>query len=108
MSYSFQMAELTKRGASSAVARINGLEAVNPQLAKWSDSSAVCGFADAERHLGHIVKAGSYWLAYDATHLNETGTGFQLLGTSTDIDAAKRAVEQRFRIDWVSSSTRVQ
>jgi hypothetical protein len=59
----------------------------------WRDFGSVCSFADEERHLGHVVKADGYWLAYDATHINESETGFQLIGRFRQISAAKRAVE---------------
>ena len=62
--------------------------------ATWRDSGSICSLADVERHLGHIVKADKLWLAFDATHVNETGTGFRLLGSCTSIAAAKHAVEQ--------------
>jgi hypothetical protein len=62
--------------------------------ATWRDSGSVCSLADSERHLGHIVRADKLWLAFDATHVNDTGTGFRLLGSCTSITAAKHAVEQ--------------
>ena len=61
---------------------------------RWHDFSSVCSFADGERHLGHIVYDGSYWVAFDATHLNEARTGFAVLGTFPEVIRAKRAVEQ--------------
>jgi hypothetical protein len=62
--------------------------------ATWRDSSSVCAFADGQRHLGHIVRAGDCWLAFDATRSNSAGTGFRLIGTWMDIAVAKRAVEE--------------
>jgi hypothetical protein len=59
----------------------------------WRDSPSVCALADDQRHLGHIVRAGNRWLAFDATHVNEAGTGFRLLGCWMDIALAKCAVE---------------
>jgi len=67
--------------------------------ATWRDSDAVCCLVDGERHLGHIVKADEHWLAFDATHLGGSGTGFRLLGCCTTITMAKYAVEQVFRKD---------
>jgi len=60
----------------------------------WRDSAAVCALADGERHLGHIVRIGANWHAFDATHFNEEGNGFRSLGTFASILAAKAAVEQ--------------
>lgn len=65
--------------------------------ATWMDSETVCCLASGERHLGHIVKAGDNWLAYDGTHLSERGAGFRLLGCCTSIALAKYAVEQVLR-----------
>lgn len=62
--------------------------------ATWRDSGSICSLADVERHWGHIVRADKLWLAFDATHVNETGTGFRFLGSCTSIAAAKHAVEQ--------------
>jgi hypothetical protein len=70
--------------------------AAYPGLAVWRDSHSVCALADDRRHVGHIVRAGNCWLAFDATHANETGTGFRLVGCWQDVAAAKRAVEQVF------------
>jgi hypothetical protein len=98
------MANLNWRGGPVAVDYIAGIMTMRVQSATWRDSGKVCAFADAERHLGHIVRAGSYWLAYDATHLNETGTGFRLLGTLLDINCAKQAVEQVFLMNQASVS----
>jgi hypothetical protein len=61
--------------------------------ATWRDSPSVCALADDQRHLGHIVRAGDCWLAFDATRFNKTGTGFWLLGSCVNIATAKCAVE---------------
>jgi hypothetical protein len=63
-------------------------------LATWRDSPSVCALADRQRHLGHIVRAADYWLAFDATHFNSTRNGFRLLGSSMNLSEAKRAVER--------------
>jgi hypothetical protein len=63
------------------------------QTATWRDSPSVCALADDHRHLGHIVKAGDCWLAFDATHSGGTNSGFCLLGSWTNIALAKCAVE---------------
>jgi hypothetical protein len=68
--------------------------------ASWRDSPSVCALADDHRHLGHIVKAGDYWLAFDATHINGTGSGFRLIGSWTNIAIAKSAVELAIAKDF--------
>jgi hypothetical protein len=60
----------------------------------WRHSEEVCGFSDDERHLGHILKTGNHWTAFDSTRSNEDGTGFCLLGSFKSASAAKKAVEQ--------------
>jgi hypothetical protein len=64
------------------------------RAATWRDSTSVCALADGQRHLGHIVRAGDCWLAFDATRSNGTGTGFRLIGSWMDIAVAKRALEE--------------
>jgi hypothetical protein len=58
----------------------------------WRNSRFICALADADRHLGHLIKTEK-WHAYDATHLNEASTGFKYLGAFVSVAAAKRAVE---------------
>src|SRR5271165_3404748 len=58
----------------------------------WRSSEDVCGLADDERHLGHVVRAGE-WHAYDATKPDETQNGFRHLGSFASIAEAKRTVE---------------
>ncbi len=65
---------------------------VNP-LGCWHMGGKVCAFADSERHLGHILKVESQWLAYDGTRLGESGIGFRVIGAFTDISSARIAVE---------------
>ncbi|HVW08525.1 MAG TPA: hypothetical protein VHC90_08085 [Bryobacteraceae bacterium] len=60
----------------------------------WRISAHICALSDSERHLGHIVKVGMRWHAYDATHSNETGDGFLCLGNFVSMESAKEAVEQ--------------
>ena len=88
------MADFAERTVTSTARQINEVTAAQLRAATWRDSGSICSLADAERHLGHIIRAGEYWLAFDATHVNDTGTGFRLLGSSTSITAAKHAVEQ--------------
>jgi hypothetical protein len=65
---------------------------VNP-LGCWRVSGDVCAFADSERHLGHVLKVESLWIAFDGTHLAESGMGFRIIGTFSDLASAKTAVE---------------
>ena len=53
----------------------------------------VCAFSDSERHLGHILKFESQWLACDGTRLGESRIGFRIIGVFPDMESAKRAVE---------------
>ena len=62
----------------------------------WRTSAHICALSDDERHVGHIVKIGGRWHAYDAMHSNETGDGFLSLGTFVTVESAKDAVEQSY------------
>lgn len=63
-------------------------------------SENVCAFADSERHLGHILKVESVWVAFDGTRLGENGIDFRVIGTFPDVESAKIAVEfSSLRID---------
>ncbi|HEX4134276.1 MAG TPA: hypothetical protein VHY84_06615 [Bryobacteraceae bacterium] len=84
---------------ASAAQLIERLRGAPPHTAIWRGSGSVWSLADDERHLGHIVRAGDNWLAFDATHVNESGTGFRLLGCCPNIAQAKSAVEQIFEED---------
>jgi hypothetical protein len=59
----------------------------------WRNSPEICALADGERHLGHIVRIGGRWYAFDATHFNESSDGFRGLGSFACISSAKEAVE---------------
>jgi hypothetical protein len=61
--------------------------------ATWYVSSEVCALADSERHLGHAVRQGDAWLAFDARHANRTHDGLSCLGQFPNVIAAKRAIE---------------
>jgi hypothetical protein len=67
----------------------------NPATAlAWRISRNICALSDGERHIGHIVKIGGRWHAYDAMHTNETADGFCNLGTFAALESAKAALEQ--------------
>jgi hypothetical protein len=85
-----------ERFMASAVQPIDPVRITPLPTAIWRGSGSVWSLADDERHLGHIVRAGDSWLAFDATHVNESGTGFRLLGCCRDIAQARSAVEQIF------------
>jgi hypothetical protein len=59
----------------------------------WHVSGDVCAFADSERHLGHVLKVESAWVAFDGTHLADDGQYFRVIGTFADPASAKIAVE---------------
>jgi hypothetical protein len=74
----------------------------SPELVSvWSESPDVCALNDSERHLGHAVRAGNHWIAYDAIHVNPSNEGFRVIGTFQTIDAAKDAIENAVRLGWV-------
>jgi hypothetical protein len=67
----------------------------SPQAAEaWRNSPEICALADGERHLGHILRIGERWYAFDATHFNEESNGFRTLGAFASISSAKTAVER--------------
>lgn len=66
----------------------------------WQESDDVCALADADRHLGHVIRAGQLWIAYDAMHLNPSGNGFRVIGTFASVGAAKQAIEDNAEISW--------
>jgi len=59
----------------------------------WRTTGDVWALADCERHLGHVIRFESQWLAYDGTRLSENGVGFRIIGVFPDADSAKIAVE---------------
>jgi hypothetical protein len=59
----------------------------------WRDSQFICALADSERHLGHILKE-DHWIAFDATHVSEKGSGIRQLGIFSELVLAKEAVER--------------
>jgi hypothetical protein len=61
---------------------------------QWLDSAALCALADEERYFGHIVRANSEWIAFDATRPNDDSTGFRVLGLFPSRGDAKWAVER--------------
>lgn len=69
---------------------------------KWRYSAHICALSDGERHVGHIVKIGGRWHAFDAMHSNDRGDGFRSLGSFASESPAKDAVEQCYRLLPVS------
>ena len=59
----------------------------------WYETASVCALASAERHLGHVVVTVQGCIAYDGTHSNPAGDGFNELGCFGDVFEAKAAVE---------------
>jgi len=60
----------------------------------WYETASVCALANAERHLGHVVMTEKGYIAYDGTHTNPAGDGFNELGCFRDVIKAKAAVEE--------------
>jgi len=89
----FTVHDFVDRGSPVTFERIGGTRTARFNAAIWRDSPSVCALADDQRHLGHIVRAGNIWLAFDATHFSGTSSGFCLLGSWTNIALAKCAVE---------------
>jgi hypothetical protein len=61
--------------------------------ASWRDSKNVCALADGDRHLGHIIRAGDGWIAFDATHMADLSAAFRPLGFFPTMATAKDAVQ---------------
>jgi hypothetical protein len=81
--------------------RLEKMGVCNPALplepAVWRDSDTICALADGERHLGHTLKIGGRWHAFDGTHLNAESNGFRFLGTFASVASAKEAIERSLR-----------
>jgi hypothetical protein len=60
----------------------------------WYETESVCALASAERHLGHVEVTERGCVAYDGTHTNTAGDGFDELGSFGDVNEAKAAVEE--------------
>ena len=74
----------------------NGTHAPAAARLEWRNSDHICALSDGERHVGHIVKIGGRWHAFDAMHSNEKGDGFRSLGTFASVGPAREAVEQGY------------
>lgn len=70
----------------------------HPVILTWRHSDHICALSDGERHVGHIVKIGGRWHAFDAMHSNDNGDGFRSLGSYASESPAKIAVEQCYRL----------
>ena len=62
-------------------------------LPTWYLGVGVCALADSERHLGHAIREGDIWVAYDAVHPNASHNGFLALGRFQDLSEATQAIE---------------
>jgi hypothetical protein len=69
----------------------------------WRELADVCALADSERHLGHAIRAGERWIAYDAIHFNPTKDGFRIIGTFATIDDARQAIINNSGLSWLSA-----
>jgi hypothetical protein len=81
----------------------NGATSGAPAL-EWRNSDHICALTDGERHVGHIVKIGGRWHAFDAMHSNPKGDGFRVLGTFASANAAREAVQHAYRFTPGASS----
>lgn len=88
--------------------RIDGAGTAQLQTVNWCDSPSICCLVDTERLLGHIVRAGMFWLAFDSTHLNKTRTQFRLLGACVDIRVAKFAVQEALKVTNLRSKAKLE
>ena len=67
----------------------------------WRSVPAGFALEDSDRHLGHVINAGArHWLAFDATHLNESGRGFRFVGIFGSDVLAREAVERSIVRDF--------
>ncbi|MDP9053774.1 MAG: hypothetical protein M3N93_05655 [Acidobacteriota bacterium] len=71
---------------------------------EWHDSDTLCALTDSERHLGHAVRVGEYWVAYDATHFNPTSDGFRIIGTFPTLEEAKEGIVNSVSLSWLRST----
>jgi hypothetical protein len=60
---------------------------------QWFISGEACALCDGERHLAHIVRAGTRWFAFDATRPNGQGFRCLFLGSFIRRLTAMAAVE---------------
>jgi|SRR5947209_2995984 len=74
---------------------------IHPNDRVWRNSSSICALADRERHLGHVLRVGRQWHAFDATQFNEESNGFRELGSFASLSAAKDAVGQSLALKTV-------
>jgi hypothetical protein len=81
---------LPNSSSAQPLSRIDS-PAVSPPT--WYEAMGVCALADSERHLGHAVRKGRYWLAYDAVHPDASNTGFKRLGRFKNVSEARQAIE---------------
>lgn len=72
-------------------------EGTNPALnLAWRVSAHMCALADGERHIGHAMKIGGKWQAWDATRGDASGRGFLNLGSFNTLEGAQRAIEYSY------------
>jgi hypothetical protein len=61
--------------------------------ASWQDAENMAALTNSERHLGHAIREGGGWAAYDATHAAEAGNGCRYLGLYGSLEEARFAIE---------------
>ena len=70
----------------------------------WQDSEDISALVDSERYLAHVIEIAGRWLAFDATHRNDSGRGFAFLGARDSLVEAKDLVESALRGERVRSA----
>lgn len=77
----------------SAATLLSGIDSGASDRWTWYLGSDVCALSDSERHLGHAVKEGDFWTAYDAIHPDPLRNGFLTLGRFRNIVGAIEAIQ---------------
>jgi hypothetical protein len=62
--------------------------------ATWLDSENLSILADSDRWLAHAVIVDKRWLVFNATHLSDSGRGFEFLGGRNSLEHAKELAER--------------
>jgi hypothetical protein len=65
----------------------------NHELPRWLIFPHVSAFCTSVRHLGHIVRHGRQWHAFDTTRPHNDGTFPKIVGTFYNARKARAAVE---------------
>ena len=86
------MADFAERTIMLATERVDGFR--TEQFRVWRHGVTLVQSVPLPMTSGiwaDVVRASDHWLAFDAAHINDSGTGFRFLGCYATITAAKRA-----------------